>query len=213
MSDKDGKINFLTVDFPLFSETAHQFFAETRTSAVAALGNLDILQTKKLAFFCSVKCPGEIILQAYELAQSLRGAGITVMSGFHSPVEKEIFNIQSRSTHPIIACLARSIEGMRLPKEYKKLLAERRLLLLSPFKKKIRRSTVETSTVRNQFVADMAEKIFVAYAAPDSKTEHLCKSMLQYGKQVFTLSNENNGELIKLGAIPVEASNIKRLLA
>lgn len=213
MSDKDGKINFLTVDFSLFSETAQQLFAETRTAAVAALGNLDILQTKKLAFFCSVKCPGEIILQAYELAQALRGAGITVMSGFHSPIEKEILKIQSRSPHPIIACPARSIEKMRLPREYKKLLVDRRLLLLSPFNKMIRRSTVETAAVRNQFVASMAEKIFIAYTSPGSKTEHLCKYMLQYGKQVFTLSNENNGELIELGAIPVEASNIKRLLA
>jgi predicted Rossmann fold nucleotide-binding protein DprA/Smf involved in DNA uptake len=212
VSDNDGKINFLTVDAPVFSEPARQFFTETRTAAIAAIGNLDILQNKKLAFFCSVKCPGEIILQAYDLAQTLRDAGITVVSGFHSPMEKEVFNILSRSPHPFIACPARSIEGMRLPMEYKKLLADRRLLLLSPFNKKIRRSTVETSALRNQFVAEVAERIFVAYTSPDSKTELLCKNILKSGKEVFTLANENNKKLIDLRAIPVEANNIKSFL-
>ncbi len=213
MSERDCKIIFLSADSSLFSETVRQCFTVTRTATIAAIGNLDILQNKKLAFFCSVKCPGEIILEAYDLAKTLRDAGITVVSGFHSLIEKEILNIQSRSSHPIIACPARSIEGMRLPMEYKKLLADHRLLLLSPFNKKIRRSTVETSAVRNQFVAKMAERIFVAYTSPDSKTELLCKNMLKSGKEIFTLANENNKKLIDLGAIPVEANNIKSLLA
>lgn len=199
MSEQSHKITFISNDF---------FYrvSDASSAAISAIGNIDILKKKKLAFFCSVKCPGEIILQTYDLAQTLRDAGITVMSGFHSPIEKEVFNIQSRSPHPIIACPARSIEGMRLPKEYKKLLADRRLLLLSPFNKKIRRSTVETSAVRNHFVADVAEKIFVAYTSPGSKTEQLCKDMLRTGKTVFTLANENNKTLIDLGAVPLEAN-------
>lgn len=210
MSERDCKISFLSAGSSLFSETVRQSFTVTRTATIAAIGNLDILQKRKLAFFCSVKCPGEIILEAYDLAHALRDAGITVMSGFHSPMEKEVLNILLRSPHPVIACPARSIEGMRLPTEYKKQLADGRLLLLSPFNKKIRRSTVETSAVRNQFVANVAEKIFVAYTSPGSKTEQLCKDMLQSGKTLFTLANEYNKPLINLGAVPLEANNAKR---
>src|SRR2546425_258524 len=54
---------------------------------VSVLGNLDILQTKPVALFCSVKCPGNLILQTYDLAQKWRDQGVTVISGFHSPME------------------------------------------------------------------------------------------------------------------------------
>lgn len=57
--------------------------------AIAALGNLDILHRPKLALFCSIKCPGRLILRTYDLAQALRDAGEVVIGGFHSPMERE----------------------------------------------------------------------------------------------------------------------------
>ncbi len=43
---------------------------------VFALGDPGILKPRKLAFFCSVKCPGEPIVQAYDVARALRDAGV-----------------------------------------------------------------------------------------------------------------------------------------
>ena len=54
----------------------------------AALGNSEILHREKPALFCSARCPGDRILQAYDLARKLRDEGTTVIGGFHSPVEK-----------------------------------------------------------------------------------------------------------------------------
>ena len=71
------------------------------------LGNLDILQTKPVALFCSVKCPGNLILQTYDLAQKWRDQGVTVISGFHSPMERECLSILLRSPH----AFRRSIVG------------------------------------------------------------------------------------------------------
>lgn len=51
------------------------------------LGDLNILNQQSLALFCSVKCPGNLILQTYDLAQRLRKSGVTVIGGFHSPME------------------------------------------------------------------------------------------------------------------------------
>ncbi len=48
-----------------------------------AIGDLDILSNPLIAFFCSSRCPGQVILRVYDLARSLRDAGITVISGFH----------------------------------------------------------------------------------------------------------------------------------
>ncbi|MEE9164932.1 MAG: DNA-processing protein DprA [Nitrospinota bacterium] len=180
-------------------------------NCITAIGNIDILKRKKLAFFCSVKCPGDLITQALDLAQALRKSGITVIGGFHSPVEREILKTLLRSPHPVIICPARSIDGMRFPKEYKKPLSENRLLFLSPFNEKYRRITVETSNIRNKFVSAIAEKVFVAYASPGSKTMQFCIDVLSKGKPLVTLKSDNN-KLLNLGAKPVNPADIENLL-
>ena len=62
-----------------------------------------------LALFCSVKCPGKLIMDTYDLAQHLRDIGVTVISGFHSPMEQECLHILLRSPNPVIWCLARGL--------------------------------------------------------------------------------------------------------
>ena len=56
---------------------------------LSALGNLDLLAQPKTALFCSARCPGDAILRAYDQAAKWRDAGRCIISGFHSPVEKE----------------------------------------------------------------------------------------------------------------------------
>lgn len=195
-----------------YPSTLKKYLGENVPERIAAIGNIDILERKKLAFFCSVKCPGNLIIQALDLAQALRKAGITVIGGFHSPMEREILKILLRSPHPVIICPARCIDGIRLPKEYKKPLIESRLLLLSPFSEKHRRITVETSNIRNEFVAALAEKVFAAYAAPGSKTMQFCRKILSKGKPLVTLKSDNNKKLLNLGAKPVNLADIENLL-
>ena len=76
--------------------------------AITALGNLNALSSRRLvALFCSVKCPGDLILKTYDLARDLRQAGVAVISGFHSPMERECLDILLRGTQPVIVCRAR----------------------------------------------------------------------------------------------------------
>ena len=100
-----------------------------------ALGNLEILEKPLLGFFCSVKCPGELILRSYDLARYLRDAGIPFIGGFHSPIEKDCFELFLKGTQPIILCPARSLENMLVKKIFRQPLDEGRLLFLSPFEK------------------------------------------------------------------------------
>ena len=50
-----------------------------RYPQIWAIGNLEILNKKLLGFFCSVKCPGGIILKTYDLARSFRDDGIPLI--------------------------------------------------------------------------------------------------------------------------------------
>ena len=76
-------------------------------ATLSALGNLDLLALPKTALFCSSRCPGNIILTAYDQAAKWRDEGRCVISGFHSPVEKECLQILLRGDAPVILCPAR----------------------------------------------------------------------------------------------------------
>jgi predicted Rossmann fold nucleotide-binding protein DprA/Smf involved in DNA uptake len=176
-----------------------RFLGDHAPESIAALGNLDILKEKKTAFFCSSKCPGDLIIKTYDLARKWRDDGITIIGGFHSPMEQECLTILLRGKQPVIVCPARSIETMRLKAEYKIPLGEGRLLILSPFAKKDRRVTSETSLARNYFVAALADEIFVTHAAPGSKTEQFCREVQEWGKEMRTFENEVNNNILSLG--------------
>ena len=117
------------------SSVAKYLLAET-PKIITTLGNLDILRNKSLAVFCSNKCHSSIILKTYDFMRQVRERGITVISGFHSAIERECLNILLKGNQPVIVCPARSIDGMRIKPEYKKPLEEGRLLIVSPFASK-----------------------------------------------------------------------------
>ena len=124
------------------------------------IGNIDILNRKLLGFFCSVKCPGDIILKTYDLARSFRDAGIPLISGFHSPIEKDVFDLLLSGSQPLVVCPARNIENMRIPNAWKEAINNGRLLVLSPFEKKHKRITASLSEQRNRIVAMLARDAF-----------------------------------------------------
>jgi predicted Rossmann fold nucleotide-binding protein DprA/Smf involved in DNA uptake len=188
-----------------------KYLGRQAPAVITSLGNLDNLKHKKLAFFCSVKCPGHIILKAHDLSQSLKEADVTVIGGFHSPIERECLSILLRGTQPVIVCPARSLKGMRMKKEFKKPLEKGRLLLLSPFKENQKRNTVETAMERNRFVAALADAVFVAHASPNSKIEKFCHEVLRLGKSLYTFESEGNKFLINIGAKPLSPNDLEIL--
>src|SRR5438093_5185565 len=175
------EINCLNLDDPRYPAGLKLFLGHDAPQAITARGDLVVLRRKTLALFCSVKCPGHLIVQTYDLAQKLRNAGVTVIGGFHSPMERQCLAILLRSPHPVIACPARGLPK-RLPPEFRKPLADGRLLLLSPFADAIRRADDETAQQRNRFVAALADKILVAHAAARGKTERFCREIIAWRK-------------------------------
>jgi predicted Rossmann fold nucleotide-binding protein DprA/Smf involved in DNA uptake len=184
------------------------YLGEDVPAHISALGNLDILKQSKLAIFCSAECPAELIAQTQPLIQTALAPGIAVISGFHSPGERECLRILLGGNHPIIICPARSLTKMRIRTEHKKSLNEGRLLFLSSFRSHRHRSDVPMALSRNRFVAAMADKILILYAAPAGKTEPFCREILGWKKPLFTLASDLNQNLIALGAKPL---NVKEL--
>jgi predicted Rossmann fold nucleotide-binding protein DprA/Smf involved in DNA uptake len=178
----------------------------TCSPAIQSTGNASILTRPKIALFCSVKCPGKLILDTYDLAKRLREEGITVISGFHSPMEQECLRILLRSPNPVIWCLARGLLKI-IPQELRAAVDEGRLLVVSPFPDKVRRVTAGTAAIRNRFVADMAVAVVVTHAAPDSKIGTLCRQLLAAGKPLYTFDHPANAALLAAGARSIVSLN------
>jgi len=155
-------------------------------STFCAIGNLDILDTNSLGVFCSIRCPGNIILNTYDCMRILRDSGVAVVSGFHSPFEKDCLDILLKGTQPIVVCPARGIVRMRILRLWKKSIDQGRLLILSPFDERQKRPTVATAQQRNQLVAQLGRSFFIPHAGAGSKTEQLGREILKAGAPIYT---------------------------
>jgi len=165
-------------------------------------GAAAVLAQPLVGFFCSQECPGGLASRAYDLGQHWRAQSQSVVSGFHSPVEQQVYDLLLKSPVPICQVLARGLPR-RLPPEIQRPLAEQRLLLASPFPEDMDRVTRETAAIRNQVVAELAQQLVVAYAHPESRTEALCHELARTGKPCFTLDDPRTGNLQALGFKPL----------
>ena len=176
------------------------------------IGDVKILNTPLLGLLCSIRCPGRVIVQTYDLARALRDAGVPVIGGFHSPMEKECLDFLLRGKQPVVVCSARSITNMRIPSAWRKACAEERLLILSPFVPKHGRISALLAEKRNRFVSFLADQLFVPYAAPGSKTEQLCRGLMSAGKRVYTFESERESNIAKAGAVPIALDRLVSMM-
>ena len=163
-------------------------------------GNLRLIDERLTALFCSNRCPGDLILKTYDLARAMRDAGVPVIGGFQTPMEQECLRLLLRGSQPVVVCPARGIDNMRIPREWRDPLEAGRMLVLSPFPASRRRPTTELAAQRNDLVAGLAHRVFIAHASPGGKTEAFAHKIVDSGKPLFTLDSPANSNLLSLGA-------------
>lgn len=167
---------------------------------ISIIGEPALLEQPSLALFCSVKCPASIILRTYDLAQKLKERQTAVISGFHSPLEKEMLVTLLRGNAPVVVCPARSIEKMRVPADWQPHIENGRMAVVSPFPASQSRATQQSATIRNQLVAALARQVFIAYAEPGGKTEAFARGLIADGVDVRTFDTEHTRNLRDAGA-------------
>jgi predicted Rossmann fold nucleotide-binding protein DprA/Smf involved in DNA uptake len=165
-----------------------------------AAGSLRILDADKTGFYCSSQCPGAVILKTFDAITAMRDGGRTLIGGFHSPMERECLGILLRGRQPVIWVPARSIVGMHLKPELQPAFAAGRLLILSPFEPKHKRITAALADARNRFIGALADRVFVAHAAPASRTLALAMALRECGKPLLTVDDPANETLLGFAA-------------
>jgi hypothetical protein len=154
-----------------------------------------------------------VIVHALDVALALRDARISVVSGFHSSVERECLKVLLRGSVNLVVCPATSAVGMRIPAVWKPAIAASRLTIRSAIdegfegaaipKTAPRRATAALAEQRNRFVASISDAILILHAAAGGKLDRLADELLAQGKPLWTLDDPSNASLIARGARPV----------
>jgi hypothetical protein len=119
------------------------------------IGNPELLKLPLQPLICSRKTPADKILPTLEQVWHWRDTGQAVISGFHSPLEKECLKALLRGNSPIVICPARSIEKLRIPREWRSHLSKGLLLVFSPFINP--RVDAKTARERNGMIIYLAD--------------------------------------------------------
>src|SRR5436190_23085515 len=136
-------------------------------------GNAALLNEPLHAVFCSKACPGDKIIEAIDLAQRWRAENRAMISGFHTPVEKECLRIFLRGPQRIVICPARGLNPFQLPADWEEKFKRGELLIVSSFDSSIRRPTRQTAEIRNKLVVDLATDVTIIYASPGGHLDQL----------------------------------------
>jgi len=128
------------------------------------IGNEEILKNHKIAFFCSQRCPAEVILKSFDWAIEQRNKGNCIITCAHSPVEKDVFHFLLKGEQPLILVTG-GVSYSRLDKAIRKAVEERRLLIINPCNDN-RRLSKDSALRRNIFVSGIADEITVSFASP-----------------------------------------------
>ena len=189
--------------------------ARLKDAAPACLnssGDQSLLKHRLLGLICSIQCPGSIVIQTFDAMRALRDAGVVVVGGFHSPMERECLDILLRGSQPVIMCAAKRLRGLRLGTAARKAIEGGRLLVITPFGEEVKRTTAAQAIQRNELVAALAYAVLVPYASPGGKAESTAKNILARGQPLFTFADENNAHLLHAGAEAYELDRVRSTL-
>ena len=149
--------------------------------SIAIAGSPTPIAAPMTVFLCSKETPGATILKAFDQAAAWRDAGRCVISGFHSPLERQCLDILLRGKQPIVMALARGIGALRLPAPQRTALEDGRLTIVSPFPSTEKRATADLARRRNRFVAALADDVVFAFISPGGNLSRLAKEIVAWG--------------------------------
>lgn len=170
---KSSKIQTLRTTVNFLPACLTERMGQNAPDELQFIGPISFLSQNLTCFFCSIDTPGKAILKTYDTIGQLRDKGVTIISGFHSPMEKECLRILLRGNQPIIICPARSLSKMRITVECRDAFNSGRILFISPFIEKPHRATKESAMYRNGFVAALSSAAFIPHVSPNGEASRI----------------------------------------
>ncbi len=138
-------------------------------------GNEKLLDLpNKVAFLSSRRISASVVLNCYDWATEIRDTAQCVISGFQSPLEKDVLKFLLRGKVPIILVLARRLWKV-IPDELHNAMDERRLLIVSPVT--AQRASSASAVIRNRWILTNCNMLVIGSLDPNG---HLAKLVSQF---------------------------------
>jgi predicted Rossmann fold nucleotide-binding protein DprA/Smf involved in DNA uptake len=138
------------------------------------IGNAAILdRPDKVAFLLSRRISPADVLQCYEWAEKVRDTEQCVVSGFQSPLEKDVLKFLLRGKVPVILVLARSL-WKTVPEELREPVGQGRLLIVSPVA--ATRASSATAAARNRWILTNCTSLVLGSLDPNGNLARLVAS-------------------------------------
>ena len=146
-------------------------------SSLQMVGNAALLShPDKVAFLSSRQISAADVLKCYEWAEKVRDSDRCIISGFQSPLEKDVLKFLLRGKVPIILVLARSL-WKTVPEELHPAVGAGCLLIVSPVA--AARASAATATARNRWILDNCSSLVLGSLNPSGSLASLVAAFPQ----------------------------------
>lgn len=123
------------------------------------LGNMELLKLRKTGFIASRRMATTDVIPTLDWAMEMsRQKDVAVVSGFQSPMEKDVLKFLLQGQCPIIIVLARGMYK-QLPKDLQIPMNQNRLLIISNERQNIIRISEATAHKRNEYVQSISDEM------------------------------------------------------
>ena len=155
---------------------------------IQMIGNAKLIEMpNKVAFLSSRKIAPDDVLRCYDWAAKVRDSDACIMSGFQSPLEKDVLRFLLRGKAPIILVLARSL-WKKVPGELCKAVDSGRLLIVSHVAAS--RASASTTAARNRWILEHCDEVVLGSLDPNGD---LAKTIAAYStSRVIQLKDNAN---------------------
>lgn len=132
------------------------------------LGNISLLDRKKIGYFASSKIATLSVLPTLDWAAEVaQREDVAIVSGFHSKMEREVLDFLLRGKCGIICVLARSIYK-KIPDKFCEAYDSGHVLFIAPFKTSATRTSRLLCQQRNEYVASISDELVFSSLTHDS---------------------------------------------
>ena len=144
-------------------------------------GNKDLLGRKLTAFFSSRTIKTDKILACYDWATSLNPETDCVVSGFQSPIERDVLHFLMKKEIPVIVVLARRLYR-KLPAELEDAYKGNRLLFIS-ISNSVRNSSI-LAKQRNLYAGELVDNVVFGMISEKSSLYEIYFKLREKGKSI-----------------------------
>ena len=132
------------------------------------LGNISLLDRKKIGYFASSKIATLSVLPTLDWAAEVASCeDVAIVSGFHSKMEREVLDFLLRGKCGIVCVLAQSIYK-KIPDKFLEAYNAGRILFIAPFKTSATRASRHLCQQRNEYVASISDELVFSSLTPNS---------------------------------------------